>query len=389
MSRGGKIGIAAAAVVVLGIAAVPLAERALTRRYERRIVQAVEGRYGGKLTIDDFHVGLLTSRASCSGFRYEDPPDSSYRVVFSCGPTSVEVEGLSFDPDPVILKEVRLERPEIVISRTARGDWDRGVPGVARDLLEVGLTRAKKALGIKDRPPREPRATAEAEPGKRREVVFRKVVISGAKVRYEDDRFSDTPIRLTLRSFGFEGTEISGSDLWQAFLTSEADGTLEIGHQSIDIKAQTRTVQGAEKRLWSLEALGIDLGLLASPVLRSMSLKAAGGTLDVRISHAFDISLSQRSTIVVDWDLRAHGVALELLPSEGPAMLRVPGERLKSWVDSRGGELALTFSVEAAPDLALLGKDAGSVVEAIGRMTFDAFKKQLLDASGISWLTED
>ena len=389
MSRSAKIGAAVAGIMVIGVAAVPWAERVITRRYERRIVQAVKERHGGTLTLEDFHVGILTSRASVRSFRYEDPPGAPYRVVFTGGATSVDVEALSFDPDPVRLREVRLEKPELTITRTARGDWDRGVPGVARDLLEVGLARAKRALGIPDveihRPAEPPGAPVELRE-RQRGLVIGSLVISDARVSYVDDRFSDTPLRLTLRSFSFQGQDISGADLWRAFLTSEADGTLEIGTQRVDIKATTRTVAGEDRKLWTLEALGIDLPLIAGPLLRPLLVEVKGGTLDVRLSHAFDLSVSERSTIVVDWNLEGRGVDLAVLPSERLPMLQAPAERLQAWVAAREGRVSLAFSVEAAPDLALLGKDAGSVIESVGRLTFDAFKRQILEATGISWL---
>lgn len=390
MSKRAKVGVAAGVVVVLVGGAIPYADHVLTRRYERRIKMAVTQRYGGSLTLDNFHVRVLTSRATVDGFRYEDPVGATYRVVMSGGPIVVDIDGLAWDPEEIRFKDVVLERPELLITRTPRGDWDRGVPGIARDLLATGIEKAKKALGIDSlEVGRSPDGgNLEVREKKARTIAFARLRIVDARIVYEDHRFSDTPIKLTIRDFDFDGHDLSGADLWRSLLTADADGVLEVGPQSIDVHGRLRDVAGQPRKIWTLEAAAIDMRAILGPVLRPLRLDVQGGTLDVRLSHLFDVSLSSRSAIVMDYDLHARGLELDVVEGGGRfgAVFAVPAERIKAYVDERSGDVELAFSVEAAPDLGLLGKDAGGIVESIGKLTWVALKRQLFRSLGLEGL---
>lgn len=380
-----------AAVLVLAAGAVPLLDRIATRRYERRLVQAVRQRYGGELTLTGFKVSVVGSSARVTAFRYEDPAAANYRVVVTGGKVVADIEGLSLDPEVVRFKEIVLHQPVLSVVRTPQGDWDKGIPGLARDLVSAGIDRAKKALGLE-----KVKVTAGGEPGKtlrlekaERRLEIGRLSIRDASVTYEDRRFTHLPIRLTLRDFDFEGRELSGSDLWRSILTSEADGTLALGAQEVKFKGVTRPVEGQDKKVWSLEAQGIDLAPLLGPVLRPLLLDVQGGKLDVRLSHLFDVRLAERSSILVDYDLRSSGVVLALRDATGArALLRSAAERVKAFVDEREGKVELQFSVELAPDTALFGKEAGNTLEVLGRLTLEALHKKLLQSMGLSSLVE-
>lgn len=396
MTRTGKIGVAAGAVVVAAVAAVPTLDAVLTRRYERRIVALVKEKYGGDLTLQGFKVSALSSRASVTGFQYEDPKGATYRTIASGGPLSVEIEGLSLDPREIKLREVVLESPKLEIVRTPQGDWDKGIPGLVRDLVDAGIGEAKKALGIKELDvhaggvkPKAPVAppTADGKPagGKPpRSLEIGTLRIHHASVSYEDHRFSKLPIKLTLADFNFEGHDLSRADLWLTLLSSEASGTLEIGAQRIEIKGTTRAIEGQDRKLWTAEAKGIELAPFAGTLLRPLFLDVTAGTADVSLSHLFDVKVEKTSRFVIDYAIRTEGLALAVREGGFAASLRQgPAQRIKDYVDAHQGRLELSFSVEMDPDLSGLAKRAGGILEGIGKATLDAFRDHLLKGFGI------